>query len=214
MKTPCEAFEDALLAEDATALWTLSEHGKDCDACREKVLLWQKVSDEAPALRRSWESPELASRIQTALETAKPPRRSLWLPIGIAAGIVVYALAGWLSLQNPVPYEPDAGMLRGSRERLLSDETLRDVEKKEAAFVASIDALERRAVPKLESSPSPLMASTREKLVLLDSAIAECRREIARNEFNTNLRRELLTMYQEKKKTLQALVNENGDQRS
>jgi hypothetical protein len=121
-------------------------------------------------------------------------------------------------MQNPVPYRPDVGLLENEKERLLPDETLKDVETKEAAFVASIDALERRASPALERSASPLAASLREKLVLLDAAIADCRREIGKNELNTNLRRELLAMYQEKKNTLQDIVNDaaqkNGDGKS
>ena len=48
----------------------------------------------------------------------------------------------------------------------------------------------------------------REKLQLLDSAIAELRGQIEQNRFNTHLRRELLAMYQEKQRTLQDLTKE------
>jgi len=216
MKSPCESFEEALLAEDGAGPAALAAHAEGCDACRSKALLWQKVDDIAPSLKKTWESPELLPRIREAAAQSRPRRRSLWLPVGIAAAIAVYAAAGWISLQNQnrVPYQPDPGLLENERARLLSEETLNDVEKKEAAFVASIDALERRASPALEAPASPLAASLKEKLVLLDSAIADCRREIARNEFNTNLRRELLAMYQEKKQTLQEIARENGDKKS
>ena len=98
------------------------------------------------------------------------------------------------------------------RETLLSDDSLEKVEKTEAAYRSSIDELELRARPRLENATSPLLANTREKLLVLDAAIAECRREFERNQLNTHLRRELLAMYVEKTKTLQGLFPEsNGD---
>jgi len=51
----------------------------------------------------------------------------------------------------------------------------------------------------------------REKLLLLDSAIAECRARIDRNRFNALLRRELLSLYQEKQHTLQQVMKEETD---
>ena len=212
--TNCERHERALFEEDAAALRDLASHAEACDACREKAALWKRVAETAPSLRKSWESPGLLARIEEAAKAPPAPaRRPFWLPVGIAAGIAAYGFATWLSLQHTVPYQPDIGLLEGTRERLLSDETMKDVETKEAAFVASIDALERRAKTALESPPTPLAANLKERLVLIDSAIAECRREIEKNEFNTNLRRELLAMYQEKKKTLQEIVND-GDRKS
>jgi hypothetical protein len=53
--------------------------------------------------------------------------------------------------------------------------------------------------------------SYREKLLLLDSAIAECRDRIDRNRFNARLRRELLSLYQEKQLTLQQVMKEDPD---
>jgi hypothetical protein len=211
MKTPCEAFEAALVEEDAAALDALAPHVETCDSCRAKAALWKRVGETAPSLKREWESPHLLPRIRAAAEAARRPRRSMWLPIGIAAGIAAYAVATWISMQNPVPYRPDVGLLENEKERLLPDDTLKDVEKKEAAFVASIDALERRASPAPGRAASPLTVSLEEKLVLLDAAIADCRREIGRNELNTNLRRELLAMYHEKKKTLQDIVRDVKD---
>jgi hypothetical protein len=53
------------------------------------------------------------------------------------------------------------------------------------------------------------MMSYREKLLLLDSAIAECRAQIERNRFNARLRQELLSLYQEKQRTLQQVMKED-----
>jgi hypothetical protein len=81
-----------------------------------------------------------------------------------------------------------------------------EVETAETAYLASIDNLSRLAASRLQSSSSPLAAAYREKLLLLDSEIAEMRGEIERNRFNTHLRRELLAIYREKQQTLQELM--------
>jgi hypothetical protein len=67
------------------------------------------------------------------------------------------------------------------------------------------------AETKVEEAGSPLMMSYREKLLVLDSAIAECRARIDRNRFNARLRRELLSLYQEKQHTLQQVMKEDPD---
>ena len=52
------------------------------------------------------------------------------------------------------------------------------------------------------------MVSYREKLLLLDAAIAECRANIEQNRWNAHLRQELLEIYQQKQRTLQDVVRE------
>ena len=52
------------------------------------------------------------------------------------------------------------------------------------------------------------MLNYREKLALLDSAIADLRSGIEQNRYNTHLRRELLAAYREKQQTLQNLMKE------
>jgi hypothetical protein len=60
----------------------------------------------------------------------------------------------------------------------------------------------------VQGGASPLLARYREKLRLLDAAIATCRAQLDRNRFNAHLRRELLSMYQEKRRTLQQLMEQ------
>jgi hypothetical protein len=55
---------------------------------------------------------------------------------------------------------------------------------------------------------SLLLANLRERLVVIDAAIADCRAEIERNRFNTHLRRQLLSIYQEKRRTLEQILDE------
>ena len=94
------------------------------------------------------------------------------------------------------------------KEALLGDETLKEVETAEANYLSSIEKLSSLAQARMANPDSPVMASYREKLQLLDSAIGDLRAQLEGNRFNTHLRKELLAMYQEKKRTLEEVVKE------
>ena len=85
---------------------------------------------------------------------------------------------------------------------LLTDAALEEVQQAEAAYARSIDKLAAVADPAIEQSATPLAAAYREKLVLLDAAIADLRNNVERNRYNTYLRTELAALYGEKQKTL------------
>jgi hypothetical protein len=167
----------------------------------------------ARGLRRDWESPGLWPRIEAALsaEAKKPrsgaaaPRLAAWLTL--AAAVTLLALAGAVLLRHSSPVVPGPEAPR----RLLSERALRDVERAEGDYVRSIEALSRLAGPQVEEPESPLMMSYREKLLLLDSAIAECRAHVERNRFNARLRQELLSLYQDKQRTLQQMIERDTD---
>ncbi|HEX2062005.1 MAG TPA: hypothetical protein VHK90_14785, partial [Thermoanaerobaculia bacterium] len=85
-----------------------------------------------------------------------------------------------------------------------------DVERAERAHVVAIGRLEHLAEAKLDEAESPLMISYKEKLMLLDDAIAECETLIEQNRQNAHLRRQLLAMYSEKQQTLQDVLREDS----
>ena len=80
-----------------------------------------------------------------------------------------------------------------------------EVERAEANYQKAIDKLEAQAKPQLDPA-TPLMASYREKLLVLDNAIDELRAETGQNPANAHLRRQLLAMYKEKQETLQEIL--------
>jgi hypothetical protein len=168
-----------------------------------------EIARAARGLRREWESPGLWPRIEAALsaEMAAERRRArarAWFAVAAAAAVVV--LGTTVALRGRAP-RPDAAP---AERRLLTERALQEVERAEADYVRSIDALSRVAEPKVEEPDSPLMMSYREKLLLLDTAIAECRTRIDLNRFNARLRQELLSLYQEKQQTLQQLMKEDA----
>ena len=95
-----------------------------------------------------------------------------------------------------------------SDQRRVAVRALREAEQAEATYLQSIDKLAALAQPKIEHPATPLMSSYREKLLLLDAAIADCRANVERNRANASLRHELGSLYQEKQRTLEEVLRE------
>jgi hypothetical protein len=209
----CRNLDDALREQEPSALEVARVHAATCPDCRKALALWDEIAAAAPQLRREWPSPDLWPRIQRALaqEVRRREARPRWptrlpgrLSFAAAAALVV-AVAVWLSLRGPGRPAGDDATAGG---RFLTEQALRDVERSEAEYVASIGRLATLAEPRVQQTDSPLLARYREKLRLLDAAIATCRAELDRNRFSAHLRRELLSIYQEKERTLQQLMEQ------
>ena len=205
----CEDWQETLREESPERLREAEAHAETCDACREELALWREISAAAPSLRREWETGDLWSRIRRNLtaERVQPPARRLgtvgWLSLAAA---LLAAVTAAVFFVGPRPQQiEDANAER----RLLTEEALAQVERSEAAYIESIERLAKTAQPLLESPASPLLVSYREKLMVIDAAIAECRGRIETNRFNAYLRRELLSVYREKQRTLEDLMRED-----
>jgi hypothetical protein len=97
----------------------------------------------------------------------------------------------------------------GSRETdqsLLKSKALKQVENAETAYVQAIDKLAVEAGPQLDKPATPLLANYQEKLLVLDSAIADLRAQAGVNPSNAQLRYQLLAMYREKQHTLEEVL--------
>ena len=190
----CHDLERALrspeLMPDARA------HAETCERCRQELYLWSEISRVAPQLHREWESPELWTRIEAEMAAAGRTRKVI--PIwrwAVAAAAVIFMAAVLLQPWKPVR--------RPQSRDFLTEETLRQVQQAEAAYAQSIDRLSKVAGASLEQSPTPLAAAYREKLTVLDSAIADLKANIAANRYNVYLQNQLASLYREKQNTLQ-----------
>ena len=212
MKITCADRERIFLGGSEEEWLALETHAAECAGCREEVRAWKSLSTAAEELRDYRESPGLWSKVQAALveQSAKRnfwPRLDFWrhVPMGwqtALAGAMVLALAvlgGYLYLQHPVEHF-------GTSDSLLQNRALAEVERTERDYRKAIDKLDGEAKPQLEASSSPLIASYREKLLVLDSAISQLRSETGENPSNAHLRRQLLAMYQEKQETLEEIL--------
>jgi hypothetical protein len=193
----CQDLDRALefpeLMPDALA------HAESCQRCREQLDLWDEISRVAPQLHEHWESPDLWPRIRSeigaAQSSSKPVIAGRW-PLALAAAVVLSALLWqtWLWRQRPSP---------APNRELLTEETFREVQQAEAAYTRSIEKLSALAGPSLNRSPAPLAAAYREKLVVLDAAIADVKSTARSNRYNAYVQTQLASLYREKQKTLQ-----------
>jgi len=188
----CQDLDRALatpeLMPDARA------HAGRCRRCSEQLFLWAEISRLAPELHAEWDSPALWPRIQAALAAAPAVRRAVPVWRWALAAAITAALAAAL-LQ---PWRGASGRTR----EFLTQDALREVQQAEAAYSRSIDKLSALAGPGLQDSSSPLAAAYREKLLLLDSAIADLQATVESNRYNVYLQGQLASLYREKQRTL------------
>ncbi len=223
--TGCRGLEEALRTEDPRLLAAAEEHARTCADCRRELSEWNALRSAAPSLRKSWESTRLWPRIEQALEEesrkassgagapsatpsgAAPRSAARWLPIAAMVALFSIATAGLWVFRNSGGREPLTSGWQTTQRPLLTDRAVDEVDAAEKTYVASIEKLSKLAEPRLADAASPLMLNYKEKLQLLDSAIADLKTSIDQNRYNTHLRKELIAMYQEKQRTLQSLTS-------
>jgi hypothetical protein len=208
---------DRIFEHGTTAEWAVLEaHAAACSTCAEELRAWKSLSAAAQELRDYSDTPALWPRIERALAEAAANQalrteRKSWftflqnVPIGwqaATAGAFVLLLSisiGWFLLHPPSRTgSADSSLLRSN--------ALREVENAQAAYVKAIDKLTAEAKPQLENPTTPLLANYQEKLLVLDSAIADLRAQTGLNPSNAQLRYQLLAMYQEKQHTLEEVL--------
>ena len=185
-----------------------------------------ELSAIARSLHREWDSPRLWSSIaagilahELAIEAGLERRsrapfwNGRWQALAAAAVIAItLAPTSWLGwrwfMLGP---RPDPATAEQRRQALLTEDALAAIERSEQQYMRAIDDLTRLAAPRLDMPDSPLLVNLRERLEVIDAAIAEYRAEIARNRFNAHLRQQLLWIYQEKRRTLEQVQEYTPD---
>jgi hypothetical protein len=207
---------ERIFAEGTSAEWAaLEAHAATCAFCAEELRAWKSLSAAASELRDYRESPFLWPRIRQSLVQQNAgeikrrtrwnwrrlfPAVSLWQAAAVAAVLLLLITpAIWIYIgqrNTPQPSSAD----------LLHQKALAEVERTESAYVQAIDKLALQAKPQLDSPDTPLMASYREKLQVLDSAISDLQAQAGQNPSNAHLRHQLLAMYQETERTLEEVL--------
>jgi predicted transcriptional regulator len=159
-------------------------------------------------MRGDWRSDLLWPRIERALQDEQRQRspRVKWL-WQIAAGFLLTVALGGTVFYAIRVQSHDAAFDRD----ILRITALDEVERAEQSHLQAIERLERVAEQKLDDAQTPLMVSYKEKLMLLDEAIAECQANIEQNRQNAHLRKQLLAMYTDKQQTLTDVLREDND---
>lgn len=204
MNITCTQLDDLLFDGSPLAMETAARHARECPACAEKLAEWNEIANTASTLHETWQSDLLWPRIERSLrqERKRAPLTRIWQYA--AAVLLTFGLGGtlWYSVRSQAH---DAAFDK----RIIQVSALDEVERAEEEHVKAIAQLERLADSKLEQSESPLMVSYKEKLMLLDDAIAECQSNIDRNRQNAHLRKQLLAMYTDKQATLEDVLRED-----
>ena len=176
-----------------------------------------ELSLASRSLHQEWETPGLWTTIEAGMraqDTAvvrtgpwAPRTMGRWQAMAAAAVIAVtLAPTSWLGWRwFMLTPKPDEATVQQRRERLLTEDALKAIEESEAKYVQAIDELTKLAAPRLDMPDSPLLVNLQERLTVIDAAITEYRAEIERNRFNAHLRRQLLWIYQEKRRTLEQI---------
>ena len=204
----CNQLDDLLFDASPLAMETAARHAESCAECAEKLAAWNEIEETARSMRETWQSDLLWPRIERALKNERRQRspRVKWL-WQIAAGFLLTVGLGGTVFYAVRVQSHDAAFDRDILRLAAMDE----VERAEQSHVEAIERLERVAEQKLDDAQTPLMVSYKEKLMLLDEAIAECQANIDQNRQNAHLRKQLLAMYTDKQQTLTDVLREDND---
>ena len=203
----CTQLDDLLFDGSPLAMESAARHARDCVACAEKLAAWNDIADTAQSMRESWPNDMLWPRIERSLREERKksvPMTRFWQYA--AAVLITIGLGGtmWYALRVQ---SSEAAFDK----RILQVSALDEVEGAEKNHELAIAQLESLAESKIDQSGSPLMVSYKEKLMLLDDAIAECQSNIDRNRQNAHLRKQLLAMYSAKQQTLEDVLREDSN---
>jgi hypothetical protein len=203
MNIRCEQMDDLLLDGSVFSMEVAARHARTCDACLETLTSWNEMSEVAATLRTDWSNEMLWPRIERAIraESQHTSKSRLWQ---VAAAMILTLSVGLTSWYAVRVASGEAKF----DEEILRVAALDEVEKAEQAHVAAIERLQEVAEPVLENAATPLMVNYKEKLMMLDDAIAECEASIEQNKQNAHLRKQLLSMYSEKQNTLLDVLRE------
>ncbi|MGC4055207.1 MAG: hypothetical protein QM757_40745 [Paludibaculum sp.] len=146
--------------------------------CRRELAAWEQVAEWVAARRGQWESDELWPRIEASFKREAARPKVLTIPVSrvwaaVAALLLLALPALWYVRRGP-------GQTVASKD-FLTAQALQEVESSRSAYVQSIDKLNQLAQPTLNNDNLQVMAAYRDKLLLLDKAIAETRAAAAGN---------------------------------
>jgi hypothetical protein len=200
MKIHCTEFDNLLLEGDAYSMDIAEKHAATCAACSETLTSWKEISQTARGMQTTWQTDMLWPRIERSIRAEKK-RMPPWMTI--AASFAIFAIVGVMAWTAVVRVKAN----RFEKMIIASGkiDAVREAEKKHREAIA---ALEEQTEDALEDPASPLLVSYKEKLMLLDDAIAQCETAIQQNRRNAHLRKQLLAMYSEKQRTLQEVLRE------
>ena len=185
-------------------------HAQQCPICRRLLRQDAELMRLARSLRQPVDTPFLWSRIEAGLRAEIERDQRRWFRSFIRSGAAFYRIAAILlvaaGLGSYTYFRSDS-----EPPRLFSKSALERVEKREQEYILAIEDLEREASVQLSRMDLDLMRLYRDKIETIDAQIARCREALRKNPANVHIRRYLLLALQDKRKTLQEIVDRRMD---
>ena len=173
-------------------------HLKDCPDCRESLREDEIIDELAANLAEVTEPPFLWERVEAGLRAEQQrARRRTWLYRAAAVLVVSLGLGALVQQQRGAP-EPATG--------LYTAEALEKVRDREREYAAAIEELEQIAGERMERMDPELVVLYRDKIATIDTQIDRCLQALHGNPANTHIRRYLLLALQDKRETLEEIV--------
>ena len=203
MTIHCTQLDNLLIEGDAYSMEIAERHAETCATCAATLASWKDISQTARGMQTTWQNDMLWPRIERSIRAEKR-RMPAWMTI--AASFAIFALIGVMAWTASLKIKAN----RFEREivNAAKIDAVRDAEQKHREAIA---ALEEQAEDTLDDPSTPLLVSYKEKLMLLDDAIAQCETAIQQNRRNAHLRKQLQAMYSEKQRTLQEVLREESN---
>lgn len=181
---------------------SFQRHAGTCDTCQARQSEDARLLGLARELERPAESPQLWGRIEASLETARQqqarPSRRVWM-YRAAAVLVVGAGLGALVQQG-------AGNNQKADPGLYSSQALAKARNSQQEYAAAVAELEQVAGARFELMDMELAILYRDKIETIDTQIARCQDALRRNPANTHIHRYLLAALQDKRETLEEVL--------
>ena len=173
-------------------------HLKDCHDCRRRLREDEVIDELAANLAEVTEPPFLWERVEAGLRAEQQrTRRRTWIYRAAAVLVVSLGLGALMQQGRGIP-EPATG--------LYTAEALEKVREREREYAAAIEELEQIAGERMERMDAELVVLYRDKIATIDTQIDRCLQALHGNPANTHIRRYLLLALQDKRETLEEIV--------
>lgn len=204
----CNQYEAFELGELSEAKFKL--HLETCPICERLVRQDSELVKISRSLNEPAKMPELWGKVRSALEAEMEKKKSKpfilqkYPAIALAATLVI-AVGLTSFFLSRTSEDPGTG-------RLLTNKLLDRVIMTEQNYEKAIQELEATAQNQFVSMDLDLMLLYRDRLETIDTQIARCREALKTNPANAHIRRYLLAALQDKRETLEDIVNQPADQ--
>ena len=195
----CDFYEKYEIGQIEESLF--SDHLKKCSFCKYQISEDKKLLELSQSIKQPFEASNLWDKIELSLVNEKNKVEKSWreyFPMFRIAAVLILVFGITVIFLNRNNFQES---------KLLANSVLEKVEQNEKKLEDSISELEKLALQKLSEMNLELMFLYRDRLETIETQIVQCKEMLTENPANAHLRRYLLAAYQDKKETLDELMN-------